>query len=67
MITPPTRFPVDLSLKASVALPNAGARKKKAMQSDARGMLWVGNAGTVAKPDYTDWLLALSDGGVTPG
>ena len=70
MVTPPIRFPVVLDLKASKALSNTGgtgARKKKAMQSDARGMLWVGNSGTVARPDYTDWLLALSDGGVTPG
>ena len=70
MLTPPIRFPVDLGLPNSVALSNTGgtgARKKKAMQSDARGMLWVGNSGTVLTPNYTDWLLALSDGGVTPG
>lgn len=70
MLTPPIRFPAVLNLDASKKLSNTGgpgARKEKAMQSDARGMLWVGNAGTVAKPDYTDWLLALSDGGVTPG
>ena len=70
MVTPPIRFPVVLDLKASKALSNTGgtgARKKKAMQSDARGMLWVGNSGTVLTPNYTDWLLALSDGGVTPG
>ena len=70
MLTPPIRFPAVLNLDASKKLSNTGgpgARKKKAMQSDARGMLWVGNAGTAAKPDYTDWLLALSDGGLTPG
>ena len=68
ILTPPIRFAAWLALPDSVALSNKGgpgARTKKAMQSDARGMLWVGNSGTAANPNYKEWLLALSDGGVT--
>ena len=90
MLTPPIRFPAVLNLEASVAL-STTARVTKAMQTDSRGVLLVGNAGGASKPGFHEWLigeireprararpgdfkpdpttllLALSDGGVTPG
>ena len=91
MLTPPIRFPAALNLNDSVAL-STPDRVKKAMQTDSRGVLLVGNAGGASNPNFHKWLigevrkpgvagvrpmefdpdptellLALSDGGVTPG
>ena len=90
MLTPPIRFPAVLNLDASMAL-STEARVRRAMQTDSRGVLLVGNAGGASQPGFLEWLieeivtrpasvrppvfkpdpttllLALSDGGVTPG
>ena len=56
MLTPPIRFPAVLNLDASMAL-STKARVRRAMQTDSRGVLLVGNAGGASQSGFLEWLL----------